>query len=288
MPPKTATPTTETVPEPSDRPQLTPDAEDVEMNDPAEVPEKFTVEANESLRVALPERYAGDRTKLKVFLLQVQIFFKFNEEKFLDYDSKTVWAISYLTGEALKWVEPYLEDYFANQDEDGVMTTTKRIFKSFGGFKAEIGRVFGDVDAVKTAERKIRELRQTGSAISYATEFQRHATITGWDTRALISQYEQGLKGHVLDEMARMDTPSTITGMIELSVKIDNRLHLRRQQSGKQQKDKASREEGRPKKSKWKGYAYKEKKWANKEVSATSQSLSPKERDRRREQRLCY
>jgi hypothetical protein len=56
-------------------------------------------------------------------------------------------------------VEPYLEDYFAHLIEDREMTVTKKIFSSFKGFKHEIGRVFRDINAVKTVERKIRGLR---------------------------------------------------------------------------------------------------------------------------------
>ncbi|KFY06005.1 hypothetical protein V491_08908 [Pseudogymnoascus sp. VKM F-3775] len=41
------------------------------------------------------------------------------------------------------------------------------------GFKKEIRRIFGDIDEVKTAEDHLYQLKQTGSVLTYATEFQR-------------------------------------------------------------------------------------------------------------------
>ncbi|OBT70718.1 hypothetical protein VF21_10640 [Pseudogymnoascus sp. 05NY08] len=57
-------------------------------------------------------------------------------------------------GEALWWVEPFLKDYFL-----------------WKGFWKEIRRMFGDIDEVKTAEDHLLRLKQTGSTLTYATEF---------------------------------------------------------------------------------------------------------------------
>jgi hypothetical protein len=52
-----------------------------------------------------------------------------------------------------------------------MIVTTIVIFGSFEGFRREIRQVFGDIDIVRTAERKLLALRQIGSAINYTTEF---------------------------------------------------------------------------------------------------------------------
>ncbi|KFZ18780.1 hypothetical protein V501_01001 [Pseudogymnoascus sp. VKM F-4519 (FW-2642)] len=78
----------------------------------------------ETLQVKLPDTYSGNRKDLEVFLLQVELYSHFNDDK------------------------------------------------SWKGFKKEIRRMFGDIDEVKTAEDRLYSLKQTGSALTYSTEFQ--------------------------------------------------------------------------------------------------------------------
>ena len=86
--------------------------------------------------------------------------------------------------------------------------------------------MFGDIDEIKTAEDHLYGLKQTGSALTYSTEFQRHANQTNWDTSALISHYRRGLKAHVRMELARMEhQPRDMVSLIEHTVRIDNQLY---------------------------------------------------------------
>ncbi len=98
------------------------DDDNVSMTD---APKEFKVEANESIKVALPQRYQGDRKHLETFLLQMDIYFNFNEDKFeANYNYRTLFAISYLTRPALEWAQPYLDDFMKNEKDDGSMVAT--------------------------------------------------------------------------------------------------------------------------------------------------------------------
>ncbi|RAL58204.1 hypothetical protein DID88_002307 [Monilinia fructigena] len=142
--------------------------DDVEMTD---APKEITI--NETLKIALPD--------------------KFNQDKFTEKESKSIWAVSYLRGEAGKWIQPYLRDYFEHDDRER-MQPTRTIFDSFEGFKTEIRRIFGNSNELEVAEDKIFNLKQTGSALKYATEFRRYAGTTKWDEVAIMSHYRKGLK----------------------------------------------------------------------------------------------
>lgn len=48
-----------------------------------------------------------------------------------------------------------------------------------------------------------------------------------WNETAYISALISGLKGHVKDEMARMERPETLAEVAELAVKMDNRYFER-------------------------------------------------------------
>ncbi|ELR09840.1 hypothetical protein GMDG_08706, partial [Pseudogymnoascus destructans 20631-21] len=183
-------------------------------------------ELKETLRVKLPDTYSGNRKELEVFLLQVELYQHFNDEKFPTQESYALWTASYLRGEALRWVEPFLKDYFKYESTNGSMATTQGMFGGWKGFCKEIRRMFGDIDEIKTAEDHLYALKQTGSTLTYATEFQRYGNQTGWDTSALISHYRRGLKSNVRMELARMETqPTDMVSVIEHTVRIDNRMY---------------------------------------------------------------
>jgi hypothetical protein len=104
-----------------------------------------------------------------------------------------------------------------------MIVTTMVIFGSFEGFRREIRQVFGDIDIVRTAERKLLALRQTGSAINYTTEFRKYRNQTDWNTIALLSHYTLGLRNSIKLELSRRDPIDNMNDLIEETIRIDNR-----------------------------------------------------------------
>ena len=87
---------------------------------------------------------------------------------------------------------------------------TTEIFNSFAKFKIRIEQTFGDVDATKTAERRLKRLRQTGSAANYFAEFQQIISHLTLDEDTYIMFAEDGLKEEIQDELARSDRCKTL------------------------------------------------------------------------------
>lgn len=298
-PARAPTPTGSTVG--SSPPKPTPTIEEEEGSEDEEMPDatppqqvNVTSELQETLRVKLPDTFSGNRKELEVFLLQVSLYQHFNNDKFPQPSSYALWTASYLRGEALRWVEPFLKDLFKNSAEpDKMMATTRAIFSSKEGFAKEIRRMFGDIDEAKTAENHLYGLRQTGSVINYATEFQRHANQTGWDTVALTSHYKRGLKTNIRIELARMEQqPTHLVNLIEHTVKIDNRMYeFQREQHGQhrfQPKNKGyQKNEGRKR-----NFQPKDNRWSDPmELDAMTKkkpSLSKEQMDQRRRDKLCF
>ncbi|CCD44673.1 hypothetical protein BofuT4_P055740.1 [Botrytis cinerea T4] len=226
--------------------QSTGDTNDIEMTD---APKEITI--NETLKIALPDKYQGSRQELDTFLLQLEIYFRFNEDKFTTKESKSIWAASYLRGEATKWIQPYLRDYFEHDDKDR-MQPTRTIFNSFEGFKTEIRRIFGNSNELEVAEDKIFNLKQTGSALKYATEFRRYAGTTKWDEIAIMSHYRKGLKPEVRLELERSAESTDLNDLIQDSIESDDRLYRYRQSQrsykpqGNQKQGRYRKNEGRP------------------------------------------
>jgi hypothetical protein len=156
----------------------------------------------------------------------------FNAHRFDTETKQVLWICTLLRGTAFNWISPFLVDFMQHKSENSKCTQemkkeTIQYFHTMVGFGKGINRVFGDLEEEKTAERRLQGLRQKGPATSYTAEFQQCATRTGWNEEALKAQYYRGLKDSVKDEMARSGKPEDLNAMIDLAVRIDNRLFER-------------------------------------------------------------
>jgi hypothetical protein len=128
-------------------------------------------------KMTLPDTFNGSRSRLKAHLAQVDLYIGFNLDKFKTEVDKVMWAISFLRGAAFDWIEVFLNDFMDNK-EDSREPETDAIFGSYAEYKKRINRVFGDIDAKRSAERHLQGLRQHKSATTYTAEFQQHAGRT--------------------------------------------------------------------------------------------------------------
>ena len=106
----------------------------------------------------MPDEFKGDRTKLKSFLTQCELFIGFNSAQFSNDSEKVLQVVTLLRGAALDQVEPFLEDFIKTQNDHGGPSrntdeTAAELFRSIKGFKEGIKKVFGDLDKDRTAER---------------------------------------------------------------------------------------------------------------------------------------
>lgn len=187
----------------------------------------------QQIKVSMPDTFDGNRSKLKAFLSHCDLYLGFNSAKYGSEVDKVLWIITLLRGAAFDWIEPFLTDYMDHRGDTATLKTnmtleTRDTLRSVTEFKAKIGRVFGDIDEERTAVRRIQNLRQKGSAATYTAEFQQYSGKTGWGDNALRDQYYRGLRDDVKDEIARSERPDTFQGMIDMAVKVDNRMFERR------------------------------------------------------------
>lgn len=180
------------------------------------------------IKTRKPEPFSGEREKLQGFLTQTKAYLK--REGVLNEESKVEIAGTLLTGAALVWFEPTLRDYLDNDPEDRD-DKTKEVFGDFEEFEKYIKGTFGSVDEKQTAEHRIKNLKQKGSATRYASEFQQQAVHLEWDDEPLISIFYDGLREDVKDELMRQPKkPNILSKYIEMVVQIDNRLYDRKRE----------------------------------------------------------
>jgi hypothetical protein len=172
-------------------------------------------------KIAAPEYFSGQRSKLTTFLTQVSMVIELQPSRYPTERSKVLYAASFLRDTAFLWFQPNI----TKEPEPEMM-------QDFRKFTKLLKETFGDPDEEATAERNLFVLHQKGSASSYISEFQRHATLTNWDDHALAAQFYRGLKEGIKDEIARVGRPHALKEMMDTALRIDNRLYERTLERG--------------------------------------------------------
>jgi len=168
---------------------------------------------------AKPERFSGkDPDKLREFISACVIYFNNKPSKFI-YDVQRVnFAVSYLTGPALKWWQPYL-----------VAVPPPPICGDWNMFVTELNQWFGIPDLALISQTKLKSLRMGDKEriTQYSIEFMEHAMHSGWNDTALMNAFYDGLAYHVKDAMTNRPRPQTLQQMRDLARDCDMRWWTR-------------------------------------------------------------
>jgi hypothetical protein len=170
-------------------------------------------------KIESPPPFSGRKDKALEFLLKCDMVFDVQPRTYSTTKSKIAFVTNLLKDEAYHWVMPHLT---LPEDEQPIW------LGSWVFFKQEFKKVFGDSDIIETSRQKLKGLKQTQSATSYATEFTRHCAYLHWGDEAFRHAYFDGLKEDVKDKLLTPNEFKTLVDLIDASVKWDNLLYQRR------------------------------------------------------------
>lgn len=166
--------------------------------------------------ISPPEKFSGKVEEFPAFLAQCKLFIELRDRDFTSDKAKVSFIISLLKGQAAKWATPLL-------------VAPSPLLTDYQGFLQHLQTAFDNPVRASTANRRIRALKQgKGSVALYSTEFQLLAQDLDWNEAALRDQFMEGLSDEVQDELARVECPPTLQGVITLCLRIDGRLDSRR------------------------------------------------------------
>src|SRR5271155_5261452 len=168
-------------------------------------------------RLNEPETFRGSRQDLPRFLSQLSLVFSSAPQRFSTDTSRINYAASFLRGTAFTWLQPHLE-----------ASSPPSFLLSYPQFTEALRSAFGDPNQKHNAEQSLHALRQKGSASAYTSEFRRLASYTGWNSSALLFQFEHGLKEELKDELAKSDPIDDLNHLMSTVIKIDDRLFERK------------------------------------------------------------
>jgi hypothetical protein len=170
-------------------------------------------------KISSPPVFAGRKQEATEFLLKCDTVFNVQNRTYSSDQSKLAFVTNLLKDEAYHWVMPHL--LLPVQEQPAWIN-------NWVLFKEEFRKAFGDSDIIETSRQKLKALRQTQSATSYATEFTRHSAYLHWGDEALRHTYFDGLKEDVKDRLLTPNTYSDLHSLVTDSVKWDNLLFQRR------------------------------------------------------------
>jgi hypothetical protein len=168
-----------------------------------------------------PDIFDGtDHSKLRDFLFQCTLVFDHDRNAYPTDTHRIRYAIQHLSKSAQRHFRHAYEKPTDLQPD---------YMRRWDSFESELHLSFGDPDTVEAAVTRLRALKmkETHRAAVYRVHFDELASETDWDSRALYSQYYQGLAERIKDVLATVTKPTSLQDLKELSITIDNRYWAR-------------------------------------------------------------
>ena len=91
----------------------------------------------------------------------------------------------------------------------------------------QLSPLYGDANLEATAERELRQPKQSASVADYAAKFEQHRQHLDYNDSAFRDLFYHGLKDGIKDELARNPRPATLRELKEAAIRLDARFHER-------------------------------------------------------------
>ncbi|RXK34846.1 hypothetical protein M231_07898 [Tremella mesenterica] len=170
-------------------------------------------------KISHPPPFTGRKDQTLEFLAKCNMVFTVQPRTYSTDITRIAFATNLLKDEAYRWVLPYLGM------EEGDRPLWLHVWNDF---QIEFKKYFGDSNLEETSRFKLRNLRQTGSASVYATEFQRHAAYVHWNDDTKKQNFFDGLKDDVKDRLLAPSKFKDYETLVSSAIEYDDLLYQRR------------------------------------------------------------
>ncbi len=214
--------------------------------------------------------FAGDRRYLKGFLAKMNLIFMISPDRFTTDESKVIYIISRLYGNAMNWAASLIE----NQDP---------CLSDYDAFIAKINSVYGNFDSTFVANQRLRTItqRRLGDVRSYILEFNRYADESSWNEEAKMDAFLAGLNDQVASRILELfPGPRSLSAMQTIASRIDSRIITQRNFFSSQNRPNNNNRHNK-KNNKFSFFNKKQQK------SKYRGPLTKEEKERRRRENLC-
>lgn len=196
---------------------------DDSSGDESEMAERSIFESNGAFKAGQPKPFSGGAEKFKEFVVSLGLIFRLQSQRFPDEETKIFFASTFLEGKAALWWRPFLEDKLQHAEHE-IQPQTRELFESFVAFTEGLRAYSGVREEEKEAERKLYELKQTGTVMHYAAQFRSISTLLGWNDQALAYHFHKGLKPEIRARYINFARPTSLNDLIDDAAEHDARL----------------------------------------------------------------
>ncbi|KAL0200738.1 hypothetical protein M9458_003925, partial [Cirrhinus mrigala] len=163
-------------------------------------------------KIALPDKWDGSGARCDVLLTNLSLLFEFQPARYPTERSRIALLISLLTGQAAEWAAAVLK-------ANGIAA------HSYTEFTNQLRAAFQHPESEVEVDSRLYHLRQGERSVSkYTMDFRTLAVQTTWSDAALRTAFYEGLSNRLKDELAVRELPATLEGMIQLALRVDQRM----------------------------------------------------------------
>lgn len=158
--------------------------------------------------------YDGDPRSCQAFLSQCALVIALQPRCYAAEETKVTYVRTLLSGRAKEWGV-------------AVWNAKAPFCTFFEGFRKEMEKLFDHSVRGDEATALLSRLTQEGSVTDYAIRLRTRAAACDWTDSALRARFLGGLKPAVAYALAALDLPADLESLINLTLCIESRLHLR-------------------------------------------------------------
>ncbi|KAL0200273.1 hypothetical protein M9458_003460, partial [Cirrhinus mrigala] len=165
--------------------------------------------------MAIPATFAGEAVECSGFLLQVNLFIKMQPQLFTSDDAKVAFLISLLTGKALLWAK-------------AIWNADNLIIHSYEQFTNHFTEVFSTTTGELATSDQLFQLQQGTSSVNhYTLHFRTLVAASGWNEKALLGAYRQGLNPDLRAATALYDDSIGLEAFLQRTTEVAQNLASR-------------------------------------------------------------
>ena len=165
-----------------------------------------------------PPPYDGNPNSCRAFLSQCSLVFALQPRRYAQEETKVAYVLTLLTGRARDW-------------GTSVWEARAPFCASFGAFRQEMVKLFDRSARGDEAAAQLARLQQGGRSVTeYAIEFKTLAAACDWNEGACRAVFRAGLDEEIQDKIATQELPRSFDDLVDLALRVENRLRLRHQQ----------------------------------------------------------
>jgi hypothetical protein len=180
---------------------------------PPPIPPPIPVPAAKEPKISEPPEINGKASEYQAFIVHCELFLRTRRYSLLEPEDKVAFVISRLRGRPADWAR-------------SLIRINSPLLSSWEEFRAEMDSMYMNIYEREDLRNRLEDLKQTGSAINYSTEFKTIANTLGIDDESKYIFFKKGLKSTVKTGLAYASDVDDFDSLVRRAIIIDQTQYI--------------------------------------------------------------